>query len=106
MYHIKYHYNIQFSDNIDFATLFKIKHTLRENPLKADVYLIVISDNPENQLDIYHSKYLIQRYYKENPPYVIGIAKKKEDALALVQGIMQKCFEKRRDADLKAYLLE
>lgn len=102
---IKYHKRLYLSEGISRVDLMKLKHDLEKQPLKANVYLITISSNEQEMLDIYHSKYLIQKYYKERPPYVVGITKKKAEAFSLVEQMMQECVATRRDADLRAYLV-
>ena len=96
---------IYLSQDLEKVDLEKLKKDLTENPLLANVFLITIASNKEEQLDIYHSKYLIQRFYKKNPPLVIGIAKKKGDAYAMVERIVQECVTLRGDANLKAFLI-
>ena len=102
---IRYYKSLYLSDDIGSVELVKLKLDLATDPLKANVYLITLASNEQDQLDIYHAKYLIQKYYKERPPYVIGIAKKKSDACVLVEQMMQECVTARGDANLKAYLI-
>ncbi len=102
---IKYYKELYKSEDIRYSDLLRIKHCLEKQPQKANVFLIVVSANEGEQLDILHSKYLIQPYYKDKSFYVIGLAKKKKDALALVEQMMQQCVSNRGDANLKAYLI-
>lgn len=105
MENIKFYEQLYLSENIERETLYQLKRTLNDEPIKANVFVITISSNEHDQLDIYHSKYLIQRFYRKHPPYVIGIAKKHDDAVAMVEQIVQECITKRGDVDLKAYLI-
>lgn len=105
MENIKFIEHLYLGENIEYEALYQLKKKLNDEPIKANVFVITISANEHDQLDIYHSKYLIQRFYKKNPPYVIGIAKKHGDAVALVAQIVQECLTKRGDVDLKAYLI-
>ena len=101
---ITYYEKIYLGENITSEEAVKLKALLENQPLKANVYLITPSANEFDQLDIYHSKYLMQKFYKEHPPYIVGIAKKHEDAVALVEKMIQECVTARGDANLKEYL--
>ncbi len=90
---------------LEQGDLQKLKQDLNENPLFANVFVITLSANEYDQLDIYHSKYLLQRFYKKNPPLVVGMAKKQGGAVALVEKIVQECVTLRGDVDLKAFLV-
>lgn len=102
---INYYENIYLSEDIAADDLVKLKQELMEQPWKANVFLITISTNEYDQLDIYHSKYLMQRFYREHPPYVVGIARKQPDAVALVEKMMQECVTAKGNANLKAYFI-
>jgi len=97
--------NIYIAQGMEKVDLEKLKKELDEKPLFANVFVITISSNEQEQLDIYHSKYLMQRYYKKNPPFVVGIAKNKGDAYTLVEKIVQECMTLRGDVNLKAFLI-
>ena len=104
MYKIQYHIWLHLGESIEGADFITIQKKLRENPLEADVYLITLAANEKEQLDIFHSKYLLQRYYGKHIPYVIGIARSKEEAVSVVEKLVSECVKERGDADLKAYL--
>ena len=104
MYTIIYHHDLRLGEGLSQKDIEQIKDSLRENPIEANLFLITTSANSEEQLDIYDAKFLIQKYYQKNPPYVIGIAKEKEHAFAIVEELMKECVENRSDANLKAYL--
>lgn len=104
MYTIIYHHDLRLGEGLSNKDLPQIKERLRENPIEANLFLITTSANSEEQLDIYDAKFLVQKYYHKNLPYVIGIAKEKGHAFAIVETLMKECVEKRSDANLKAYL--
>jgi len=105
MYKIIYHHDLRLGEGLAYKDIMQIQEKLRVNPIEANLFLITISANSEEQLDIYDAKYLIQKYYQKNPPYVIGIAKEKGHAFTIVEELMKECVEKRSDANLKAYLI-
>ena len=91
MKRITYRYQLYLSDSINYGDIFKIKHNLNTSPLNADVYLITRSINENEQLDIFHSKYLPQKFYNKHdkPIHVFGITKTKEEALAIIANIIK-----------------
>lgn len=97
--------NLYIGESISTKNLDKLKRNLIKKPLFANVYVITISKNPYNQLEIYDAKQLAQRYYRKYPPYIVGIAGDYEEALLLVQQIVQECLQDRSDCSLKEYLL-
>ena len=102
---INFHYHLRLGEGLEYKDLMQMKKNLRNDPVGANLFLITLSSNEQEQLDIYDAKYLIQKYYSKNPPYVIGIAKEKEHAISLVEELMQECVSSRGDANLKAYLM-
>lgn len=92
-------------DSINEKKLDKIMKKLKNKPLFSGVYLIAISRSASDQLDIFDAKQLVQSYYKKNPPYVVGIAGNREEAVELVERIVRECLESRGDCALKEYLL-
>ena len=104
---ITYRYQLYLSDSINYGDIFRIKRNLSTSPLKADVYLIVRSINENEQLDIFHSKYLPQKFYNlhDKSLHVVGLTKTKEEALSIVEKIAQDCINSRGDANIIKYLI-
>lgn len=105
MPNLRYRDQLYLGDGIKTEKLDKLKKKLKNKPIFANVYLITLSGNPSDQLDIYQSKYLAQKYYDENPLFCIGIAKNYDDALYIVQQIAGECYARRGDARLREYLM-
>ncbi len=102
---IVYHPNLYLGEGITTAKLDKIKKRLEKKPLFCDVYLLMISRNPSDQLEIMAAKQLAQKYYSAHPVQVVGVAQDHSGAVALVEQIVQECLESRGDCALKEYLL-
>ena len=77
---------------------------LKYHPRLYLVFLITLSRNPSDQLEIYDAKQLVQSYYKKNPPYVVGLSGNYEEAVALVARMTEECLNSRGDCCLKEYL--
>lgn len=102
---LNYHYHLRLGDGLEYKDLMEIKKKLNSNPLEAGLYLITISANEKEQLDIFDAKYLIQKYYDKRKPYVIGITKEKAHAINIVSELMDECVKERGDANLREYLI-
>lgn len=93
------------SESISPDKLDKLKEKLIKKPLLSSLYVIVLSENPSDQLEIYAARLLAQSYYKKYPPYIIGIAAGYDEAVSLIEKIVQECLKERGDCALKEYLL-
>lgn len=82
----------------------KVKWKLRRNAGQFQVYVIALASGRE-QLEIYHCAFLQQKYYKKNPPFIIGIAGSYEEAVEIVMEITQEAVRRLGIPDLKKYLL-
>lgn len=102
---LTYSSRLYLGESIRREKLDKIKKKLERNPLLSGVFLITLSRNASDQLEIYAAKQLAQRYYRKYPPHVIGIAGSQEEAVALVKQLAQECLDARGDCALKEYLL-
>ena len=92
-------------EGINADKLDKIKKRLEEKPVLSNVYVITLAKNPENQLEIYDAKQLAQSYYVKYPPYIVGLASDHDEALAVLERIVQECFRARGDCRLKEFLI-
>ena len=102
---LTYHPGIYLGDSIRGKKLDKLKKKLENKPLFSGLFLITLSRNASDQLEIYAAKQLAQSYYRKNPPYVIGITGTYEEAVKIVEQIVRECLEARGDCALKEYLL-
>lgn len=83
----------------------KLIHKLKKHAKFLNAYILVLSKNPHDQLEIHKAGYLAQSYYRKNPPYVIGIAGSYDEAVFLVQKIAEEAYAARGDGRLKEYLI-
>ncbi len=82
----------------------KLIHKLQRHAKFLDFYVIILAKNTSDQLEIHKAKYLSLKYYRKNPPYVIGIAGNFDEAVGLVQKIAEEAYAAREDCALKEYL--
>lgn len=101
---LNYRPELYLGEGIKEKKLDKIKKKLENKPLFSSVYLISISRNASDQLEIYGARQLAWRYYQKNPPYIVGIAGDWQEAVQLVEKIVEDCLRVRGDCELKEYL--
>jgi len=77
---------------------------LKENVFTTSVYLIALSENGIDLLDIYRSELLIQKHFQESSQLVIGLASDKEEAQELACEIVNIVHEKTGGFDIASYV--
>ena len=102
---LNFYPGLYLGESISPDKLDKLKRELKSKPLLSSLYVLTLSQNPSNQLEIYASRLLAQPYYRKYPPYIIGIAADYDEAVSLVEQIVQECIRERGDCALKEYLL-
>lgn len=71
-----------------------------------DVYLITFASNPQNQLDIFSANELKQKVRRQNCPMIIGLCIGYEEAIEMVEKLVQKTYDKTGTADVRKWLEE
>ena len=71
----------------------KIMRRLKHNKETIGVYIITLSLNPEDELDIYPSYVLRKKEYIDKNIIVVGIASDKENAMELLVKMTDDCFK-------------
>ncbi|HKM34966.1 MAG TPA: hypothetical protein VJY54_09525 [Lachnospiraceae bacterium] len=82
----------------------KLLHKLKKQSKVLQFYVIILSRNPSDQLEIYKACYLSQKYFKKNPIYVIGIASDYDEAVDIIKQIAEECYLHSGNCNLKEYL--
>lgn len=100
-YIMKFYKNLYIGDTVKKPE--KVIKKLKKYAKLNNVYVIVY-DAGNARLEYYHSLMLQQYYYKQNPPFIIGIAGSKDEADGLILQIADESVAKTGSADLAAYL--
>lgn len=86
----------------------KVKRKLISGAGQFTIYVIALSPSVpgpgSNQLEILHCVNLQQPYYKQYPPFIIGIAAGRSEAVELVRDLVQESYEHTGSGDVRAYL--
>lgn len=85
----------------------KLQHILdlMEGNLKHSIYIISLSQGEQNHLEFYAASLLRQDLYKDDEIFVVGLAGKYEEAIELVQSILQEVLNKTNGTDIRNYIL-
>ena len=82
-----------------------IRKKLKNRTVQPGIYVIVLSRNTGN-VEYMHNAFLCQKYYQDNPPFVIGLAHSRDSVLDMIQGMLTETYQTRGDYNLRAYLKE
>lgn len=83
----------------------KIKWKLLTGRGQFGIYLIALS-HTSDQLDIFHCALLKQKYFDKKALQIVGIAEGREEAVSLVEQMLQDTIDAGMEADIKGYLLK
>lgn len=82
--------------------VFKLKHRIGQ----VDVYVITLPLNGGDLLEIYHCAILKQKYYKNKPFFVVGIAGGKQEAMELSCKMVEELYTMTDGFDMRSFIME
>ncbi len=103
---VSYSENLYLSESIKEKKLNRIKRNIRQGRGRFDLYIISLSNNANDQLDIFHNSMFKQKLYRKFDIRIVGLAKSYDESLMLVERILQDTLEANHNADMKHYLME
>ncbi len=84
----------------------KVISRLKRNVGQIGVYITSISENPTEQLDIYHCSVFKQKYFRKSKDFtIVAITATHKEAVDFVTCLTEDCLKVRGDCNLKEYLL-
>ena len=101
---MRYYKHLYLADGIKKKE--KIIRKLEEKKLQMNIHIITLARNEKNQLEIYNSMILLQPDFPHDDFFVVGLAKDYEDAIELVEEIVQEVYNETKGADIRSYILE
>ncbi len=99
---LKWHKNCFVGKNV--RDLERIQEKLENRRLVPGIYLLVLSENPRNIMEMFPAVTLLQRTAADLCPEIIGIALGKEEAVSLAEEIIRQVYEETGDVQVKEYL--
>ena len=82
----------------------KAMRRLNHGKLQRNMFLVTYPTNPENLFDIIGTEQLWQKTVHRRCPLVIGLAGSKDEAVQIVQQIVEDTYKKQLDVDVRRYL--
>lgn len=101
---MKFYGNLYVSESLE-KKKDKIIERLKNGKFQLSCYVIMLTENPKNQLEFFDSILLMQRNYKKENPFIVGIANCYDEALLLVQKMTEDAYLQKGNADIRGYIL-
>ena len=102
---MKYYSNLYVSERLK-KKKDKVIARLERRKIQPDLHVILLPECDHNQLEIVNAMYLLQPGYPREGRMVVGIAKGFEEAVELVEQIVQEVYEQTGGCDIRSYILE
>ena len=99
---LKWHRNLYTGEGVK-APL-RIRKKIENGKFVHGIYLLTLSNNPANVMEIVPAAMLMQRSYVGICPLVIGMAKGKDEALELVRSIIEEVYGATGSFSVSEYL--
>ena len=77
---------------------------LNQGRLVLSYYVITLASNEKNLLDFFPASQMKQKAFRSCCPMIVGLADGYEEALQLVQKIIEETYESQEDTDVRTYL--
>lgn len=94
---LNWYKNLYIGDNAKKKSK-KLIHKINQGAGVIDVYVITLAVNPENSLEIFSANLLMQSALRRNCPIIIGLAKGYEEALEIIEQIVNEVYQETADA--------
>ncbi|NCB92149.1 MAG: hypothetical protein EOM40_06200 [Clostridia bacterium] len=82
----------------------KIIWRVNHGKVQFDIYLVTLAVNPANLLEIVSANQLLQKTIRRRCPMIVGLADGYDEAVGLVQKIVEETYQTQGDADVRRYL--
>ena len=83
---------------------YKIIEKVHKGKVVSGLFLITLSNHPDNMLDVMLEKEALQACYANIGLKVVGIAGNKKEAVLLVQKIIEESIKETGSADVREFL--
>lgn len=84
----------------------KIIEKLKRGEYPVGIYLLVLLQEGENQMELYNAAMLRQQVLNDNEQFVVGIATGYDAAVYLVERIAKEVYERTGDVDIRSFIKE
>ena len=84
----------------------EILKKLDKDEWQLEKYLIVLSKNEKNHLEIFNSVLLLQKAIDKDDLFLVGIAGGYQEALELIEQITQNVYDETKGTDIRNYIIK
>ena len=82
----------------------RTKRRIKRHRGLLDIYVLILSTNRSDQIDIIHANYLLQPWFVHRELIVVGIAKSKWESVQLAVRLVDEAMREHGCPDLRTYL--
>ncbi len=82
----------------------RIQRKIENGKLTISAYIITFPSNPSNLLDIIPAREILQKGYPKDDLTIVGLAGGRDEAISLVEHIVQECLDETGTCELLRYL--
>lgn len=82
----------------------KVKNRLDSGKFVHGIYLLTLSENPANIMDVIPAAMLVQKSFYRICPLIIGMAGDKEEALEMVRDLVDEVYRKTGTFQIGEYI--
>ena len=101
---VTYSERLYTGEKIDEKKINRIKRNIRQGRGRFDLYLISLSNNGHDQLDIIHNSMFKQKLYRKFDIRIVGLASSYNEATQLILSILDETIKETGTADMKSFL--
>lgn len=102
---IEFSKNLYLGADLNEKKINKYKRNIRQGRGRFDIHVISLSNNPHNQLDVFHNALFKQRLFHKLDMKIVGFAGSYDESLCVVQKILEDTMQETGGTDMKQYLL-
>jgi hypothetical protein len=82
----------------------RIRKSIDRRKPEPGIYLLTLSDNPDNLMEIVPAMLLIQKNLYRLCPQVIGMARSKDSAISLATSVIEQTYQATGNFNVKEFL--
>ena len=102
---MKYYYALYMDERIREKQEIVLKN-IEDNKWQLEKYLIVLTKNEKNHLEIFNSVLLMQQSMSKDDLFIVGITSGYTEALEIIEKIAQEVYDKTGGIDIRKYILQ
>ena len=101
---VTYSQKLYTGEKINEKKIKKIKRNIRQGRGRFDLYIISLSNNDHDQLDIIHNSMFKQKLYRKFDTRIVGLASSFDEAKQMVLDILDETIKTTGSVDMKSFL--